>query len=221
MVHRAPAWAVRRVTVVSRSGTPGDGDPREIARSRVAPELLTSGPMRRLAALLVCSLFAGCPASHRHRVGSDADADSDSDTDADIDGGLDAGPDAGWNLDGGYYEDVWIDPGCADAGPPPTDYQCDLFDAASCGAGMACYPYIFYPEGDCAEEGYGSLCEVAGVGGEDDFCEGAQDCREGFACFQSGEGERCLQLCPLVGDSGCAPGRICAPTDVPDMGACF
>jgi hypothetical protein len=152
-------------------------------------------------------------------VGIDAggDSDTDSDTDSDVDAGADSGP-SPW--DAGYREDVYVDPGCADAGAPPTDYQCDLFDGGSCGYGMACYPYIFYPEDPCLEEGYGSVCDAAGTGAQDDFCDGAQDCGAGLACFQSGEGKRCLQLCPLVGASGCPPGRICAPTDVPDMGAC-
>jgi hypothetical protein len=175
--------------------------------------------MRRLAALL-CLILGGCPASHRRGHG-DGDSDTDSDVDADSDSDFDAGADANPGpFDAGFHEDVWIDPGCADAGAAPTDYRCDLFDPGACGYGMACYPTIDYPPGECAQELYGSACFEEGSGGQDDYCEGALDCRSGFACFQSGEGERCLQLCPLVGDSGCPPGLICAPTDVPDMGAC-
>jgi hypothetical protein len=50
---------------------------------------------------------------------------------------------------------------------------------------------------------------------------GFQDCGAGFVCVVSGSGNQCIQLCPLTGKDGCAPGLSCEPIDVEGFGGCL
>lgn len=126
------------------------------------------------------------------------------------DGGKDALPD-------------YTDPGCPDAGPPITDFQCDPYNqnSGSCAPGEACYIYVQYPPEPCAQEIYGALCAFAGPGKQGDPCGGAQDCSAGYACVVSGSGTQCVMLCKLEGNDGCPPGLVCEPIDVEGFGGCL
>jgi hypothetical protein len=166
-----------------------------------------------LHSLALAALFCGCPRSTI--PGDDRDADAAPDVRV---GRRDARvPDADF--------DVFVDPGCdaGDVQPSPGDpHECDPRDTGSCGPGMACYPTTVYPQGECGEEVFGSVCAPAGRGGQGDPCMSAFDCEAGYTCFVTGEGDQCLRLCDLGGgEPRCPRGRICAWTDNPEHGACF
>src|SRR5690349_12971542 len=84
------------------------------------------------------------------------------------DGGGGTGGFAGDSGAGGIFPDGgfdakdalpdYVDPGCPDTGPPPTDFQCDAYNQQGCGPGEGCYIYVQYPEEACQQEIYGSYC---------------------------------------------------------------
>ncbi|WP_129356725.1 hypothetical protein [Sorangium cellulosum] len=129
-------------------------------------------------------------------------------------GGADAGEDP---------LDEYIDPGCPDAGPPITDFQCDPYDQASgsCGPGEGCFIYVQYPREPCGQEIYGAYCALAGSGGQGDPCGGGEGCGAGFTCVVTGAGTQCVALCALDGDDSCDPGFVCEPIDVQGIGGCL
>jgi hypothetical protein len=144
-------------------------------------------------------------ARHDGKPGIDPDRDGG-------DAGLDALPD-------------YTDPGCPDAGPPITNFQCDPYNQSSgfCGPGEGCYIFVQYPPpGDiCGQEIYGAICAPSGPGSQGDACGGATDCGGGFVCVVSGSGNQCVKLCKLSGDDGCPAGLVCEPIDVEGFGGCL
>src|SRR5947208_3567342 len=68
-------------------------------------------------------------------------------------GGGDPGPDA--------LPD-YVDPGCPDAGPPVTDFECDPYKQGNgdCAPGEGCYIFVQYPTEPCGQETYGALCNA-------------------------------------------------------------
>lgn len=138
--------------------------------------------------------------------------------------GRDAGPDAragsggsgGATVDSGY-----VDPGCPDAPVAEPVRECDPFSVPSgCSFGDACYPFVSYPSGVCDQETFGTFCLPPGTGQQGDPCAG-EPCAGGFVCVVTGQGNQCVQLCPLQGEDGCPPGLFCVPVDVEGFGACF
>jgi hypothetical protein len=117
----------------------------------------------------------------------------------------------------------YVDPGCPDAGPPITQYMCDPFNQKNgdCMPGEGCFIFVQYPQEPCGQEIYGAGCAPVGPGGQGDPCMGFQDCGGGFVCVVSGSGNQCIQLCPLTGKDGCAPGLSCEPIDVEGFGGCL
>jgi hypothetical protein len=146
-------------------------------------------------------------------VGGDARADAKPDGKPHFDGG-DAGPDV--------LPD-YVDPGCPDAGPPITDYQCDPYSQGNgnCLPGEGCFIFVQYPSEPCAQEIYGALCAPSGPGSQGDACGGATDCGGGFVCVVSGSGNQCVKLCKLTGEDGCPTGLVCEPIDVEGFGGCL
>jgi hypothetical protein len=135
---------------------------------------------------------------------------------------------AGGNgLDAGHHDafDDYEDPGCPDAGPPLQQFECDPFkqNNGDCGPGNGCYITVTYPTEQCGQETYGSVCLPEGPGGQDDPCNGAQDCKAGFACVVAGIGQpQCIRLCHLTGPSSdCPQGLLCEPIDVEGFGGCL
>ena len=147
------------------------------------------------------------------------------------DGGAGNGGAAGSAGTGGGYPDAgpdvkdalpdYVDPGCPESGPPPTDFECDAFDQTGCGPGEGCYISVQYPDEPCAQEIYGSYCAPSGPGAQGDPCGGGPDCGAGFCCVITGFGTQCVQLCPLTGSSGCPDGLTCEAIDVEGFGGCF
>ncbi len=131
--------------------------------------------------------------------------------------GLDAGVDAKDALPD------YVDPGCPDAPPAATDFQCDPYNQQSgdCAPGEGCYIYVQYPQDACEQEVYGAYCAAAGPGFQGDPCGGGPDCGAGLVCVITGFGTQCVQLCPLSGVSGCPDGLSCEAIDVQGFGGCF
>jgi len=166
------------------------------------------------AIALAASVF-GCARSQPYR-------DMDGSVDAAVDGGRVGRRDAA-STDGGYLYDVYVDPGCD--GAPPIDAAiarvCDPYASGECPDGQACYPYAIYPEGSCGDELFGTECAPAGGGLQGDHCTSTLDCAGGFACFITGEGNQCKQLCNQDGSGRpCPRGLICGWTDLADYGVC-
>jgi hypothetical protein len=117
----------------------------------------------------------------------------------------------------------YVDPGCPDAGPKQTDFQCDPYhqNNGDCMFGDGCYISVQYPDEPCAQEIYGSFCAPAGTQQQGDPCNGGPECAAGLVCVITGFGTQCVQLCPLTGPSGCPDGLTCAAIDVEGYGGCF
>ncbi|AUX43889.1 hypothetical protein SOCE26_053450 [Sorangium cellulosum] len=150
------------------------------------------------------------------------------DPSADGGGGGQAGappdPSGGGGADAGTKPlDEYVDPGCPDAPPPITDFQCDPYNQASgfCAPGEGCFIFVQYPDEPCGQEIYGAFCAPAGSGGQGDPCGGLGECGAGFACVVTGSGTQCVELCPLTGDDNCGPGFVCEPIDVEGIGGCL
>jgi hypothetical protein len=131
-----------------------------------------------------------------------------------VTGGKDAGKDA--------LPD-YTDPGCMNQPPPIEDFQCDPYAQGDgeCGDGEGCYIYVNYPSVPCGQETYGAVCLIQGPGVQGDPCQGATDCAAGAACVVTGSGTQCVELCPLMGPSGCPNGTVCEPIDVAGYGGCL
>ena len=117
----------------------------------------------------------------------------------------------------------YVDPGCPDAGPPDTKYECDPYhqDNGDCAFGQACDIFVKYPTEPCGQEVYGASCVMAGTGHQGDSCGGGDECAAGYICVVSGSGTQCIKLCELTGDDGCPSGLVCEPVDVQGFGGCL
>ena len=128
----------------------------------------------------------------------------------------------GSSPDNGFEE--YHDPGCPDAAPI-VDNECDPMapKPGGCKGGMACYPYVVYPDpGDpCGVETYGATCEFPGTATQGDPCGGVQECAAGFVCVVSGAGDQCVKLCSLDTPGACTNGMVCEPIDIPGYGGCL
>jgi len=117
----------------------------------------------------------------------------------------------------------YVDPGCPDAGPPITAFECDPYkqNNGDCGPGEGCYIFVQYPNEPCGQEVYGAVCAPSGPGKQGDPCGGLENCAAGHACVVSGSGTQCVLLCKLEGNDGCPPGLVCEPIDVEGFGGCL
>ncbi len=115
------------------------------------------------------------------------------------------------------------DPGCPDVPPPEDQTTCNAWEQGNgdCAEGEGCYIFVAYPSEPCQPEIYGTVCQFAGTGKQQDPCGGQQDCGGGFVCVITGAGTQCVQLCPLEGPSGCPSGLVCEAIDVVGYGGCF
>jgi hypothetical protein len=124
---------------------------------------------------------------------------------------------------GGSY----VDPGCPDAAPPPTQFDCDPYGANQCPDGEACFPWVDYPTSPCGFETYGASCSPAGTQQQGDPCGNVTPgsialCAPGFVCVIAGEGDaQCVELCKLQGPNTCPHGLLCLPVDVEGIGGCY
>jgi hypothetical protein len=130
----------------------------------------------------------------------------------------DAGKDADAKEDAKDALPDYVDPGCPDAGPPITSYECDPYDD-NCGEGKGCYPFVQYPTEPCAQEVYGATCIFVGNGGQGDPCGGG--CKASHICVISGQGTQCVQMCDLGEPNPCKDGLVCAAVDIPGIGGCL
>lgn len=143
------------------------------------------------------------------------------------DAGLDAKPpkkDAGKDASSDAKTDVqdalpdYVDPGCPDAGPPITQYECDPY-GDECGPGKSCYPFIETPENPCEQEVYGATCIFAGSAGQGEPC--GLGCQAGHVCVISGQGTQCVLMCNLNEPNPCKGGLVCVAVDIPGIGGCI
>jgi hypothetical protein len=125
---------------------------------------------------------------------------------------------------GGDIHSEYLEPTCADAGPPPVTDECDPFNPrAICPLGWACYPFVTYPDGGdpCAGERYGAECFPEGHGAQGEACSGGL-CSAGFACVVTGQGTQCARLCRISNPDDCPRGLLCITMDVePGVGSCI
>lgn len=123
--------------------------------------------------------------------------------------------------DAGSTDPPFVDPGCPDAGPPKTEYECDLSPNVdeSCGPGYACYPFVNYPEDPCEQEIYGSSCVAEGTGQQGDFCDAG--CAKNHICVITGQGTQCVEMCDLTKPNPCSDGLVCESVDIPGIGGCI
>jgi hypothetical protein len=134
----------------------------------------------------------------------------------------DAGKDADTGAD--REPDIYVDPGCPDAPPPPVVWECDPFAASSgCAFGEACYPFVDEPGGTgCGWDQYGTICALAGVGRQGESCGAANGCAAGFLCVKGAQpGLSCVKLCDPFGPNTCPQGMICGAVDVEGSGGCY
>ena len=115
----------------------------------------------------------------------------------------------------------FFDPGCPEVPGAVEDRECDpLGVPTGCGDGLACFPYVDYPNDPCAPERFGSRCDVEGVGMQGDECS-LQGCAGGFLCVATGQGTQCAKLCELPSSGQCPPGLVCGSVDIEGYGVCF
>lgn len=139
------------------------------------------------------------------------------------DGGKAGGPakpaDAGQDAPSDALPD-YTDPGCPDAGPAPTQYECDPYEPDSCGnPGLACYPFVEYPSEPCGQEIFGATCIFAGSAGQGEPC--GTGCKAQHVCVISGQGTQCIEMCDLDDPNPCQGGLVCQPVDIPGIGGCI
>lgn len=119
---------------------------------------------------------------------------------------------------------TYVDPGCPDAQAPPGEFECDPLGPNTCEPGEACMPFIIYPSKPCDFEVYGAQCSLAGSTQQGEPCGNFGGsvalCAPGLACFITGQGTECLQLCQIGKPNACPPGLLCGATDVEGVGAC-
>ncbi|MEI8258468.1 MAG: hypothetical protein WCJ30_22570 [Deltaproteobacteria bacterium] len=186
------------------------------------PRTFTNARFRRSLALLAMGACATLGNGCASRVVGDGDG---SIGDARTDRGPNAA-DGGDTVDVPYRDvpvqyDVYREDACpGDAAAGVRMYTCDPFAVVSgCADGQGCYPWIEYPSVPCGSEIYHADCMPVGPTPIDGFCTSGGECTGGLACFVTGSGNRCLQLCHIDGtDPQCPRGR--EPTDLPDFGAC-
>jgi hypothetical protein len=143
------------------------------------------------------------------------------------DAGDDSGP-FGRGQDGSDGNS-YISPSCPEAGPPPSEITCNVFDpngcvgGVCCDPGQACYPVVVPPDMPCQTETYGAVCLGAGVGTQGAPCGQTDNCAGGFVCLITGATTQCAQMCDLQGTDGhgCSDGYICEPIDIPGFAACL
>lgn len=82
---------------------------------------------------------------------------------------------------------------------------CDPFDAAACGADMACRAGAMGAPTACAP----TAAMVRAVG---EACTVGNQCAGGSACLDFGDGLRCQQLCPMGSIGACGPSAACNGT---------
>ena|SRR5688572_17987215 len=120
--------------------------------------------------------------------------------------------------------DVYEDPGCPDAEPPPGVIECDVFNEPNgCAEGEGCYPYVDHPFGEgCGLQTFGAVCLPAGSGVQGSECGNDNDgCAPGFLCVVGAQtGNRCVKICDLNAANTCGNGLICGETDVEGVGVC-
>lgn len=176
--------------------------------------------------LVFTVLAVGC-GGHTRRGGDD-DAGSDGGGGTTSVGGSsglpdaepDAEPDADASMD---VVSDYVDPGCPDAMPPPPDIECDpLGTPTGCDEGLACYPYVDRPDGDCGFEQFGAHCLEPGSIGPGERCGSEFGwCGAGLLCVVGAlPGARCLTLCDPHGPETCTGGLICSPVDIEGYGVC-
>jgi hypothetical protein len=123
--------------------------------------------------------------------------------------------------DGGY-----VDPGCPDASPPPTQFDCDPFGPNTCPGSQACFPWVNYPTKPCEQETFGASCSAAGSAVQGEFCGYVSSgsvalCAPGFLCVINGQNSSsCVQLCKLGSANTCPKGLLCLPVDITGIGGC-
>ncbi|MCU0654689.1 MAG: hypothetical protein MUF64_05185 [Polyangiaceae bacterium] len=132
-----------------------------------------------------------------------------------LDGGKDSSPDA---PDAPDALPDYVDPGCPDAGPPTTLYECDPY-GDDCGEGKSCYPFVDYPSEPCGQEIFGASCIFSGTSGQGEPC--GIGCKAGHVCVISGQGTQCVRLCDLKEPNPCKDGLLCVPVDIPGIGGCI
>jgi hypothetical protein len=117
----------------------------------------------------------------------------------------------------------YMDPGCPDAGPPITQFDCDPYNQhnGDCPGSEGCYIFSNPPQTTCGQEVYGAVCAPAGSGTQGAPCQGGQACAAGFTCVVTGSGDQCVLLCELQGASTCPAGFVCEPIDVKGFGGCL
>jgi len=117
----------------------------------------------------------------------------------------------------------YVDPGCPDAGPPLTQFMCDPYHQhnGNCPGNEGCYIFSTPPQTPCGQEVYGATCLAQGSGVQGSPCGGSKACSAGFTCVVSGSGDQCVQLCALMGGTGCPAGLVCEPIDVQGFGGCL
>jgi hypothetical protein len=132
------------------------------------------------------------------------------------------GGDSGTDGGNGY-----VNPQCPDAGTPPEELTCNVFDpngcigTSCCPPDSACYPVAIPPNGPCQTETYGSFCLEVGTGTQGASCDGTQNCAGTFVCLITGASTQCAQMCDLDGEHGCPSGFVCEPIDVTGFAACL
>jgi hypothetical protein len=170
-----------------------------------------------LGMMALAPMAVGCGGSIA--MGDDDAAISDAGHDAKADAFVDARPDTHADAadTGG---EIYVDPLCPDAPPPPTRYACDpLGTPTGCRAGEGCFPWVQYPTIPCEYEVYGATCMTPGSGTQGTPCSGS--CATGFICVVSGAGNVCTRMCKLGVIGACPEGLVCESTDVPGIGACI
>jgi hypothetical protein len=115
--------------------------------------------------------------------------------------------------------DEYVDPGCPDAGPAISAFECDPFDQSSCDLGLACTPFIDDPIEPCAQEIYGATCRSEGTGTQGVDC--TFGCKAGFTCAATGQGIQCVKMCQVSQPGACTDGLVCEELDIPGLGGCL
>ncbi len=62
------------------------------------------------------------------------------------------------------------------------------------------------------QDASGGVCWPGGATALDEACTGARQCGKGLTCVNSGGSTRCVTVCKLDDEDGCATGEVCAET---------
>lgn len=148
-----------------------------------------------------------------------ADAEPPTVGDGAVPPGRDGGP--GGPVDAAGEDARYVEPRCADAGPPEPVLLCDAHAQTGCASGEGCYPFVRYPSGPCEQERYGATCRPSGSLATGAACGGNLRCQPGNVCVITGSGTKCMRLCRLGQLDACQEGEICTPVDVAGFAACL